>query len=62
LNIGKVKLEAVIFGLCCACDAAVPANANPQTVARVARPRREYFIMEPLPFIVCLEQMTWIRS
>jgi hypothetical protein len=49
LNTGNVKLDAVIFGFCCACDAVVPTSAKAQAVASVARLRRDNVIMNALP-------------
>jgi hypothetical protein len=41
LNTGRVRLDTLIFGFCCASDAVVQANANAQAVANVASLRRE---------------------
>jgi hypothetical protein len=41
LNTGRVRLDTLILGLCCASDAVVQANANAQAVANVASLRRE---------------------
>ena len=45
LNTGKVRLDAVIFGFCCASDAVAPIDTIAQAVASVAKVRREYMIM-----------------
>jgi hypothetical protein len=41
LNTGRVRLDTLILGLCCASDAVVQPNANAQAVANVASLRRE---------------------
>src|SRR5215831_2593428 len=46
LKTGSVRLDAVIFGLCCATDALVPNRASAEAAARMERLRRESVVME----------------
>src|SRR5262245_30299950 len=58
LKTGSVRLDTVIFGLCCATAALVPSKANAEAAASIARLRRENVVIGvPLPCLkLCLPQ------
>ncbi len=51
LNTGSVRLDAVIFGFCCASAVVAPIDASAQAAASVAKARRENIFMESFPSI-----------
>src|SRR6185295_6731005 len=73
LNTGKVRLEAVIFGFCCAGEGVGATAASTQAAATIASARRENLTMasllcvisadpSPRPFAPIVRAIGWRRS